>query len=300
MHWVDLHCDTLTACYNNGKTLCDADGHIRIECIKETPDLQWSQVFAIFLREGQTIPCGKAYFMDVFDWYIPQKHELKAVCNPILSVENAGAMVSCPEEADFLAEHGVRMVSLTWNGANPLGFGNGCGPDSGLTSLGKAFAERCLARGMLLDVSHLNKAGFWDLVALAEHYDGYNLLASHSKCQAVCAHPRNLDDKQIRAIRDLHGLIGLNFYPPFLGPAVERFPLKPGMNGVARHLRHLLEFGCLDCVALGTDFDGCETYPYLSGTECLPTLLQYLTEWGFTKGQLESFFFANAERFLSI
>ncbi len=109
---------------------------------------------------------------------------------------------------DFGCRHGI----LTWNEANDLGAGALSGKDYGLTDVGKEAVRRMQEKGMLLDVSHLNDNGFWDLVKITQK----PFVASHSNSRALCSAPRNLTDDQLRAIRDVNGVVGLNAFNLFI------------------------------------------------------------------------------------
>jgi membrane dipeptidase len=284
LRWFDLHCDTLTRAYDQREDLLCAGGHVALN--KARADDDWTQVYAIFLREEWTTAQARAYFDCVAASYARQRGQLDAVCRPILAVENAGPFCASAEDADALYAHGVRILSLTWNGGNALAKGNASAKTGGLTPLGVAVARRALSLGMTLDASHIAPCGFWDLHNLA----GGALIASHSCCAAVHPHPRNLDDEQIRALIASGGLIGLNFYPPFLGGS-------GGISALARHLRHILDLGGGGTVALGTDFDGCEVKPCLAGMEKLPWLRLQLAAMGFAQEELDAFFFRNAQTY---
>src|SRR3970282_1880475 len=104
---------------------------------------------------------------------------------------------------------GVRAMTLTWSLRNDLGDGILGSSDYGLTSFGKDVIKEMNRLGMIVDVSHLNERGFWDAINICEK----PLIASHSDCKALCRHPRNLSDDQIKAIAAKGGVIRINFVP---------------------------------------------------------------------------------------
>ena len=122
--------------------------------------------------------------------------------------------------------------------------------------------------GMRIDVSHANEATFWDIFA---HTSGV-IIASHSNARALCPHPRNLTDSQAREIARRGGLVGLNYYAPFLRPGGG----TAGREDVYRHAAHFLELGLEDCLALGSDFDGADLPPALDSCEKVPPLGEFL------------------------
>lgn len=134
-----------------------------------------------------------------------------------------------------------------------------------------------------MDVSHLSERGFWGLMELA----GKPVVASHSNARSVYEHSRSLTDDQFRAICQTGGTVGLNFYTNFVGqPAT--------MNMFRRHLDHFLELGGENCIALGADFDGCDsTVEGINGVQDIPMLWQYLEGCGYDRKLLEKLFWNN-------
>ena len=130
---------------------------------------------------------------------------------------------------DFGCRHGI----LTWNEANDLGAGALSGKDYGLTDVGKEAVRRMQEKGMLLDVSHLNDNGFWDLVKITQK----PFVASHSNSRALCSAPRNLTDDQLRAIRDVNGVVGLNAFNLF----IDDDPKNQTVQRLAEHAAHMID-----------------------------------------------------------
>ena len=167
-----------------------------------------------------------------------------------LAVEGMAAIGDDPEGVDAYADFGVRMGMLTWNEENALATGAGGDPDKGLTTLGKEAVRRMEALGMLVDVSHLNVGGFWDVMDLTLG----PVIASHSNCRHLCDVPRNLTDDQLRAIQDSGGVVGINVYHGF----VHEDPQKQTVEMLARHAAHMAEIMGVEHVACGFDF--CEYF----------------------------------------
>jgi len=286
MRVFDLHCDTLTRCMQNGEPLARASGHVSLE--RGGAFERWRQVFAVFVPDTLHGQAACDYANRALDFYDSQRVEIERACAPILAIENGNALMGDLRRLDAFHARGVRIVTLTWNGANELGHGARCDPALGLTPFGKAALNRMFELGVLPDVSHLNRAGFWDAAAL-----GQPLWATHSDCAAIHPHRRNLDDEQLRAIFAGGGLVGLNLYTEFLGGAGTA-------EDMARHLAHMIDLGGEDCAALGSDFDGCDVHPSLAGLERLEYLDSELDRFGFTATQRKKFFWANAAKKLAI
>lgn len=163
-----------------------------------------------------------------------------------LAVEGMDAIGTDLRGIDRYANFGVRLGMLTWNGENALAAGAGCDPDKGLTDLGRRAVRRMGERGMILDVSHLNRRGFWDALEASEG----TVIASHSNCAALCDVPRNLTDEQLRAIRDRGGVVGVNSFHGF----VHREPVRQTVETLALHAAHMAEVMGAEHVGCGFDF----------------------------------------------
>ncbi|RME74129.1 MAG: membrane dipeptidase [Planctomycetota bacterium] len=167
----------------------------------------------------------------------------------VLSIENG---VACLEHIELLRTWrrlGVRAMGLVWNGRNAIA--DGCGEEEtggGLTRFGREVVDEMQRLGMLVDVSHLSESGFWDVLERARA----PVIASHSNARALCEHPRNLRDEQIRAIAETGGVIGVNLFSAFLVADGARATI----DDVVAHVHALLERAGEDAVGIGSDFDG--------------------------------------------
>lgn len=164
----------------------------------------------------------------------------------IIGIEGMAAIGGDVSQIDGYYAFGCRHGMLTWNEENALGAGASSGVDKGLTDAGKQVVRRMQELGMLVDVSHLNDAGFWDIAKMTTR----PFIASHSNCRALCDVPRNLTDDQLRAIRDAEGVVGLNAYNEF----VDKDYSKQTVEGLARHAAHMIDVMGIDHVGLGFDF----------------------------------------------
>lgn len=302
MRLFDLHCDTLGLGYYAGEGIDQNSGCVSLT---EGAGLEcWFQTFAAFIPEDAVDPEAVCFgLLDTASRWEQEKpstftvlrrafpDSLTATCGGILSVENGGMLADVPDAVDRLADRGVRVLSLTWNGDN--GWASGCmgDADRGLTGKGRAALRRMNARRMLPDVSHLNERGFWELLGQTNR----PVLATHSNATAVCAHPRNLTDDQFRAIMQTGGLVGLNLYAPHLG-CTDGGDLAAAF---AAHWRHFLELGGEKTVCIGSDFDGMPR-PSLGGISGMARLYERLRTMGFDRSLLEGLFFENARRFFAV
>jgi len=288
MQVFDLHCDTLTRCMKKGEPLANATGHISLA--RGGALDRWGQVFAVFVPDTLHGEAAAAYAERALDFFGSQKSEIERACMPVLAIENGSALAGNLERLDKFYARGVRILTLTWNGTNELGYGAQCDAAPGLTDFGKAALRRMFALGIIPDVSHLNEAGFRDVAELAAAHEK-PFWATHSNCSSIHPHRRNLSDDQLRAIFAGGGLVGINLYTEFLGGAGTA-------RDVARHLAHMIALGGEDHAALGSDFDGCGVHPSLAGIERLEFLDEQLERFGFSAARREKFFWGNTAGFL--
>lgn len=209
-------------------------------------------------------------------------------CAAFLSLEGAEG-IGCDEgRLEELKEFGFTVLNLTWNSANALS--GSCHTGEGLTAKGKAFVKKAQSLGFILDVSHLSDKAFRDLVSISQG----PIIASHSNCRAVCDHPRNLTDEQIKVICNLDGVVGLNLYAPFLNESG-----KATFDDVRRHIDHVLELGGQHHLCLGGDLDGCDELPEgFFDLTSLNDLAKYLIDSGLEETLVLNIFNNNAVRFL--
>lgn len=145
---------------------------------------------------------------------------------------------------------GVRMLGITWNQANWAADGVMEPRKGGLTVKGKQLVRECNKLGMMLDVSHLGEKGFWELTELSTK----PLAATHSNAQAVCSHPRNLTDEQIKALIMMGGIVGLTFVPWFVKAS------EPAVKDILTHIDHICGLGGVRHIGFGSDFDGIDQH----------------------------------------
>ena len=179
---------------------------------------------------------------------------------------------------EFMGKVRLRMVALTWNFENEIGYPAVGGEKKGLKPFGFELVRAMDAAGVRADVSHLNEKGFWDLMDKA----ALSPIASHSDCRWLCDVPRNLTKAQVRAIIERKGFIGINFYSSFLksdGPAA--------LDDVVRHIDAVCELGGEHVLGFGSDFDGIEAWPEgLGNPSDFPTLLDALRRRGYSEQTL--------------
>lgn len=183
---------------------------------------------------------------------------------------------------DLLHAAGLRSLGIVWSRANAFGTGvpfrHNADPDigPGLSGAGKALVRACNRLGVMIDLSHLNAAGFRDVAALSTH----PLVATHSNVHAISPHARNLVDWQLAAIRESGGVVGLNYATGFLRPD-GLFTADTPIELMVRHVDALVEALGEDGVALGSDFDGALVPKAIGDVTGVPRLLQALLHKGY-------------------
>jgi membrane dipeptidase len=203
----------------------------------------------------------------------------------VLHIEGAEAIDADFQILDVLHAAGLRSLGPVWSRPNIFGHGVPfrfpSPPDTGpgLTDLGKELVRQCNARKILIDLSHMSERGFWDVAALSNA----PLVASHSNVHALCRSSRNLTERQLAAIRERQGLVGLNFATGFLRED-GRMSADTAIEIMLRHVDALLEAVGESGVALGSDFDGATIPQAIGDVAGLPILLDALMAHGFGEG----------------
>jgi membrane dipeptidase len=217
----------------------------------------------------------------------------------ILHFEGAENLGPDPGALEDLYETGLRSLGLVWSRPNayahgvPFRFPSSPDTGPGLTGAGKELVRECNRLGVLIDLSHLNERGFWDAAGLSEA----PLVATHSNAHALCPASRNLTDRQLDAIRDSDGMVGVNFAVAFLredGGESEDTPLET----VVRHVDYLVERVGVDRVGFGSDFDGAKVPKAIGDVSGLPNLLAALRDGGYDEAQLKKLAHGNWIRVL--
>lgn len=206
----------------------------------------------------------------------------------VLHSEGAEAIGPDLDELEVLYQAGLRSLGIVWSRktifAEGVPFRFPATPDigGGLTERGEALVKACNRLGVMIDLSHLNEKGFWDVARLSEA----PLVASHSNAHALCPVSRNLTDRQLDAIAESRGLVGVNFAVSFLREDGRRLAATPA-EMIVRHLDHLLERLGEGGVALGSDFDGAVVPEALGDAAGLPGLVALMEKAGYGRELVE-------------
>ena len=218
----------------------------------------------------------------------------------VLHLEGAEAIDPSLEALDLWYAAGLRSLGLVWSRPNTFACGvpfvSPSSPDigPGLSEAGRALVHRCAELGVLVDLSHLNEAGFWDVARL----DVGPLVASHSAAHALCPTSRNLTDAQLDAIAASDGLVGIVFACPFLRSDFANDPDTP-LELIVDHARYVSDRIGIAHVALGSDFDGATIPAALGDVAGMPKLLAAFADAGFSDEEIAMIAWNNWRRALA-
>ncbi len=336
----DLHCDTLDMLAmrdwqpyagHGAKTgdtgYTDLAHNKAAISLERMEDYAWCQCFAIWVPDLYQGVDAYRFYTQARDYFYRQMklhadrveqvrdgRQIDDVLDSgriaaLLTLENSSPIGEDLGIVYQLAQDGVKMVALTWNGQNTVGSGHLT--SEGLSTFGHEAVHALEDERIVVDVSHLNDAGFADMAQIARH----PFVASHSNARAVCDVPRNLTDDQFRTIRDMGGLVGLNFYRAFItsriavsdndvtssgtGDAQDKAaPDEVTFDELAAHVEHFLDLDGQDTLALGSDWDRSSVPVWLQSCDTIGNL-HHLFEQRFGISLTEKIFFSNARDFFS-
>lgn len=324
MKVADMHCDTLTELYRfigEGKHWGIDRNELHMDLAKMVKGDYLVQNFAVFvsLKECEN---PMEYTLELIDFFYRQmeanrdriilalsyedivKNMESGRMSALLTIEE-GAVTRCKlAHLRNLYRLGVRMLTLTWNFENGIGFPNfvwkeGEIPDfkspdkkNGLTEFGIEFVQEMERLGMIIDVSHLSDAGFYQVL---EHTTK-PFVASHSNARAICNHSRNLTDDMIRKLAERGGVMGMNYCPSFLEEVENEKDALGTVESIVEHVKHVISVGGYECVGLGSDFDGIPVHQELPDASYLPRLAEALEKSGLKQREIEAIFYKNVLR----
>lgn len=307
MRTVDFHCDALSKLWEEPKASFWNDSHLDVTMERlEEGDIAL-QVFAVFLNGKFGRPSFERVLaqIDVYRNRIVGPGYVKPLLwreqvqgiragqqgrYGALSLEGVDGLEGSLHYVKICYSLGIRFMGITWNYANWAADGVMEQRNGGFTEQGRRLIEECNSVGIMMDVSHLSQAGFWELTELTKR----PVIASHSNAYSICKHPRNLSDGQIRALIALDGMIGVTFVPWFIRSGAQR--VEP--EDLLPHIEKICELGGEKHIMFGSDFDGIDQW--VSGLEHpgrYPDLQELLLKH-YPESMVEGWMSANALNFL--
>jgi membrane dipeptidase len=226
--------------------------------------------------------------------------DLEGVPVAVLHLEGAEAIGPGLEALDLWYAAGLRSLGPVWSRVNAFGSGvpfvSPSSPDTGpgLTAAGRRLVARCASLGVMVDLAHLNEAGFWDVARL----ELGPLVASHTAAHALCRSARNLTDAQIDAVGASDGLVGVIFAPNFLRADFAEDTGTP-VSLIAEHVRYVADRIGVSHVGLGSDFDGATICAEVGDAAGIPRVLDALASAGFSGEEVEAIAWGNWRRVLA-
>lgn len=289
MKFFDLHCDTIGECFLQNKALRKNDLHLDLE--RSAYLEEHRQALAVWMPDEYRGEEAFRYFLKVYDCF---KNETKRNADiksfvPLLAVEGGSVLGGDLKNVEELSKRNVKILTLTWNGENEIA--GGAYSEAGLSDFGRAAVAALEEADITVDVSHLNRKSFFEVASVAKK----PFIASHSNADIVNkaeGRKRNLNDEQIKIIRDCGGIVGLNFYEEFLDDE-NAF----GAEALLRQIDYFSHLSAEKVLAIGTDFDGCTVCDELCGIEKIGEIKEKLILRGVGKTLADDIFFNNANRF---
>jgi len=306
MNVIDLHCDTILKCMEDGEKFGIAENEFSIDLKKLKQANSLAQFFALYVDLKEFEDPFK-YCMKMANKFFREleknKDQIKIAKNyndiinnnkqgklsAFLAIEEGGVLKGDINNLRSFHELGVRLITLTWNYPNEIGFPN-CEAQysvQGLTEFGKEVVEEMNSLGMIIDVSHLSDSGFYDVAMLSSK----PFVASHSNARNVTPHLRNLSDEMIKVLSNKGGVMGINFEKSFLG----KEPISR-VDEMVAHINHIKNVGGIDVIAIGTDFDGISDGLEIENIGQINKLILGLGRNHFSEAEIEKILYKNATR----
>ncbi|MGL6105323.1 dipeptidase [Romboutsia sp.] len=306
MKLIDLHCDTIDKLMDyKGSNLFDNIFSVDIQKLKSANSLV--QVFALYfdLELYKNDPFNRfeamsnKFFEEVYKYKDSisliknyddiLKNENENKISAMLSIEEGAALHGKIENLHSVYEIGVRLITLTWNYENEIGYSHSIKgfENEGLKPFGIDTVEAMNELGIIVDVSHLNDGGFYDVAKIAKK----PFIASHSNSRTITNVTRNLTDDMIKTLADKGGVTGINFYKAFLG---DMYISK--VEDMVKHIKHIVNIGGIDVVSMGSDFDGIPNGLEIENISQIEKLQNSLLKSGFSQKDIEKIMYKNALR----
>jgi len=304
---IDFHCDTIMKLMDNTQKLNLKENDLNVDILKLKKANSLAQFFALFV-EMDMVDDPLEYCLLMVDKFYEQLEknsgeislatnykELmdnmnKGIISAFLTIEEGGVLKGKIEQLRNFYRLGIRLLTLTWNFQNELGFPNKNKEDTnkGLTSFGLEVVNEMNNLGMIIDVSHLSDGGFFDV---AKH-SKKPFVASHSNSRSISNHPRNLTDDMIKILANSGGIIGICFEKQFLGSNE-----ASRVEDMITHISHIKNVGGIDCISIGSDFDGINSLGLeIKNIGEIEKLSIALNKNNFTPEEMDKIFYKNAIR----
>ncbi len=301
---VDAHCDTLLllgkqhadynssswdtgdekSFYKNDTTAVDIEkmerGNVDLQFMAVfihpafNPDFSLKKSLSYIDLLYRKIEENSQHISLIKNYYDLAKNRKEGKKSVLLALEGGEPLTNDIAVLRMMYKLGLRCITLTWNHRNNIADGVAESiTGGGLTNFGREVVREMNRLGIIVDVSHISEKGFWNVVDITTK----PIIASHSCAFNLCSHIRNLKDEQIKAIAKLNGAIGINYCTSFL----EDNPSKASVKSIVNHIEYIAEVGGIDCVGLGSDFDGAEVPKDISDISQIYKIKDEMVKRGF-------------------
>jgi len=319
MRYIDMHCDTLSmGMMHHKKTITKLQGSM-LDIERLIRSGAGAQFFAMFIPQRNMpewygldkMPEHEVlleHMKDIFwetlkenensmafaqSYEEMQKNLQNEKVSAFLTMENGYAVRGKMENLKKFHDWGVGLMTLTWNDPNCFGQNHSSDRNlmqTGLTNFGKEAVSYMNDLGMLIDVSHLSDGGFYDVAELTKK----PFVASHSNCRELSPSTRNLTDDMIRILAEKGSVAGINFEPAFLNR--DQNDRHSRISRMCDHVEHFIKIGGVECVGIGSDFDGIDGKFELSDCTKMELFFEELHRRGVSEDVIEKIAFRNVAR----
>lgn len=308
MNFIDLHCDTIDLLLRRSDSSSLSKNNLSVDIEKMKKGNSLAQFFALYINQEETKDPLDTCLKMLDKFYLEldknkdsislstsykdiMKNKQKGKISAFLTIEGGEAIRGSFYNLRNFHRLGVRLITLTWNFPNEIGFPN-CKNEyvyRGLTAFGQELVHEMNKLPMIIDVSHLSDKGFYDVARLSKK----PFIASHSNSRTITNHPRNLTDEMIKILSEKGGIMGINFEKSFLG---ENIPAK--VSDMINHINHIKNVGGIDVISIGSDFDGIDLPSEITNIGEMDKLAYALKKNNFTEEEIEKIFYKNALRLI--
>ena len=315
MYILDMHCDTLTNLDGNTKL---RNNNLHIDLMKMKQNNYLLQNFAIFVdidkqknrmyfvlkninKFYKEMELNKDLIKQVYSYNDIIENKNNNLMSAMLTLEEGDVIENDLDILELYYHLGVRMITLTWNYPNSIGYPNftpskdidrnkmlrQLNTADGLTPFGIKYLKKCEELGIIIDVSHLGDKGFYDVLK----YSTKPFVASHSNSRKICNVARNLSDEMILELHKRNCVMGINFCEDFINNDG-----NGSIDNIIKHINHIKEIGCIDNIGLGSDFDGINTRKEMDDCSKIYLLIDKLKDNGYTNDEIEKICYKNVLR----
>lgn len=307
---IDMHCDTILNIVDTDKNLLNNDGQLdlqrmknigyRLQCFAMYVNLKkysnpYNRCLEMIKRYNEEINKNNNIIKQVKCYQDLENNINNNIMSSMLTIEEGGVLQGSIEKLHEFYNLGVRMITLTWNYENEIGFPNYVDENKkiinnslGLKPKGIEIIKEMERLHMIIDVSHLSDKGFYDV------YENTTkpFVASHSNCREICNVSRNLTDDMIIKLASRNGVMGLNYCTSF----VKENEKYSYVKDLIKHINHIKKLVGIDYIGLGSDFDGIGDNLELKSCDLLPLLYEEMIKNDFTLEEIEKVFYKNVMR----